>query len=214
MENLQIEEGIDFFAELKKELQKEDTEEVDTEEEDNICLITKEKLVDNFITLSCNHKFNYIPLYNEVSKQKIRNHLETTILSLNEIKCPYCRTIQDKLLPNLKGYELPLRKGVNTPERYCLKIHGCKWKILSGKNRGKECGCSAYKKGDDIFCFHHHFLTNLKKINKIQIEWTKEHEQVSKKYTVKELKEILKNNDLKMNGPKKTLVNIFILMNL
>ena len=212
MQNLQIENGLDFFAELKKELENEEND--DKEEDANICLITKEKLVDNYITLSCNHKFNYLPLYNEISKQKISNYLETTILSLNQIKCPYCRSIQDTLLPNLKGYELPLRKGVNTPEKYCSKIYDCKWIIKSGKNKGNNCGCSAYKKDEAIFCFRHHFLTNLTKINKIPIEWTEEHDKINKKYTVNQLKEILKNNDSKVTGTKKTLVNKFILMKL
>ena len=112
---------------------------------------------------------------------------------------------------------MPLRKGVNTPEKYCSKIYDCKWIIKSGKNKGNNCGCSAYKKGDDIFCFRHHFLTNLnKKFSDFEthIEWTKEHEQVSKKYTLKQLKEILKNNNSKVSGTKKTLVNKFILLKL
>ena len=33
---------------------------------DNICLISKEPLHPNHITLVCNHKFNYIPIYKEV----------------------------------------------------------------------------------------------------------------------------------------------------
>ena len=58
--NYIIENNINFFDELKKELSIENNKHLDTN--DNICLISNEILKDNFITLSCNHKFNYLPL--------------------------------------------------------------------------------------------------------------------------------------------------------
>jgi hypothetical protein len=42
--------------------------------DDNICLISKEKLHPNHITLTCNHKFNYIPIYKEVLYQKTKSN--------------------------------------------------------------------------------------------------------------------------------------------
>ena len=36
---------------------------------DNICLISNEPLEEH-ITFTCKHKFNYIPIYNEIKKQK------------------------------------------------------------------------------------------------------------------------------------------------
>ena len=51
--------------------------------ENNVCLISKEKLHPNHITLVCNHKFNYIPIYKEViyQKNKINTLYEITKLS-------------------------------------------------------------------------------------------------------------------------------------
>ena len=68
---------IDFYSELKKELS------VDSTNKEQCCLITQMPLSDNYITLECNHKFNYLPLYNEVVKQKAcLNSLETTRLKI------------------------------------------------------------------------------------------------------------------------------------
>lgn len=83
---------------------------------DNFCLITKEKLEPNHITLICNHKFNYIPLYNEVVNQKNKqnNMYEITKLSSNQIKCPYCRVITNKLLPYIPYPSVKVIKNVNS----------------------------------------------------------------------------------------------------
>jgi hypothetical protein len=83
---------------------------------DNICLITKEKLHPNHITLNCKHKFNYVPLYNEVvgQKNKQSNVYEVTKLSSNQIKCPYCRIITNKLLPHIPYPSVKVIKNVNS----------------------------------------------------------------------------------------------------
>ena len=87
-----------------------------TDNDDNICLITKDKLEPNHITLNCNHKFNYVPLYHEVVNQKNKqnNMYETTKLLTNEIKCPYCRAITYKLLPYIPYPSVKLIKNVNS----------------------------------------------------------------------------------------------------
>ena len=41
----------------------------------NACMLSGEKLSDNFITLECNHKFNYLPLYTEICQQKKINSI-------------------------------------------------------------------------------------------------------------------------------------------
>ena len=83
---------------------------------DNICLITKEKLHPNHITLNCKHKFNYVPLYNEVVSQKNKqsNVYEVTKLLSNQIKCPYCRIITNKLLPHIPYPSVKVIKNVNS----------------------------------------------------------------------------------------------------
>ena len=83
---------------------------------ENICLITKEKLHPNHITLNCKHKFNYVPLYNEIVSQKNKqnNMYEVTKLSSNQIKCPYCRIITNKLLPHIPYPSVKVIKNVNS----------------------------------------------------------------------------------------------------
>ena len=70
-------------------------EKVDTLESSEKCLISNELLTCNYITLECNHKFNYIELFNEVVEQKTKKMLDNSKLKLNEVKCPYCRTINN-----------------------------------------------------------------------------------------------------------------------
>lgn len=115
MEKYKIEGGIDFFAELYKSLDIEENNEK-TEEDDNKCLITNELLTDKFIKLNCGHKFNYIPLYNDIVNHKKKfNNMEGTNgkLHINEIRCPYCRNKQNNLLPYYEELGLAKINGVN-----------------------------------------------------------------------------------------------------
>ena len=102
--NYIIENNIDFFSELNKELS-EDSNKINTkinakigeennishtenliiDNKDNICLLTHLPLEENYITLCCDHKFNYIPLYNEISNQKVYNSNQKDKKCLNEI---------------------------------------------------------------------------------------------------------------------------------
>jgi hypothetical protein len=96
-----IEGNVDFFAELYKSLDvNEDTNK--NESDNNLCLISKLPLTEKFIQLTCGHKFNYIPLYNDIVNHKLKfNNMESTQshLKINQIRCPYCRTVQNDLLP-------------------------------------------------------------------------------------------------------------------
>jgi hypothetical protein len=107
-----IEGDIDFFSELYKSLDK-DEDQID---ETNICLITQEPLTSKYVELKCGHKFNYIPLYNDLInfKQKF-NLMEgiNTRLKNEEIRCPYCRKKQKELLPYYKEFGLKKINGVN-----------------------------------------------------------------------------------------------------
>lgn len=93
----------------------------------NYCLISKEKLHPNHITLICNHKFNYIPIYKEVIYQKNKTNTlyEITKLSSNQIKCPYCRTITNNLLPYIPYPSVKIIKNVNSPEYDCMNATKC-----------------------------------------------------------------------------------------
>lgn len=99
--NYTIEGNIDFFSELYKSLDNEEDPHK-SELDNNLCLISKLPLADNFVKLICGHKFNYVPLYNDISNHKLKfNNMETTQghLKSNQIRCPYCRKIQNSLLP-------------------------------------------------------------------------------------------------------------------
>lgn len=106
-----IEGNIDFFGELYKSLDIDDNLD-----DEKLCLITNELLTDNFIKLECGHKFNYIPLYNDIKNHKLKfNSLEgnTGQLKINEIRCPYCRNKQVGLLTYYEELCLPQIHGVN-----------------------------------------------------------------------------------------------------
>ena len=103
--------GLDFYAELYKSL---DIEEA--EEDENKCLITNQPLTDKYVTMECGHKFNYIPLFNDLVNHKTKfNFMEGTFskLTTNEIRCPYCRTKQNYLLPYYQEFGLAKVNGVN-----------------------------------------------------------------------------------------------------
>lgn len=109
--NYIIENGndVDFYEELYKSLN-----DTSPETDEDLCLITNLPLTDNFIKLECNHKFNYIPLYNDIlNHKKIFNRLERRILKSSEIRCPYCRNIQTALLPYHEMMGVNQVHGVN-----------------------------------------------------------------------------------------------------
>ena len=67
MDNFVIENTDDFNLYLMQLISKS---EDNNNDDDKVCLITNEKLTDNYITMACKHKFNYIPLINEFLNQK------------------------------------------------------------------------------------------------------------------------------------------------
>jgi len=114
MNKYNIEGGINFFEELYKSLDEESEEQMLNDS--NTCLISGSPLIERFVKLICSHKFNYIPLYNDLVNHRNKfNNLEgnSTRLELNEIRCPYCRTKDNNLLPYYEELGLPKVNGVN-----------------------------------------------------------------------------------------------------
>ena len=110
-----IEGNIDFFSELYKSLDEEDNKHK-VESDNNLCLITNQQLIDKFVELNCGHKFNYIPLYNDIYNHKKKfNNMEGSSSSLktNEIRCPYCRKKQLGVLPYYSELVSEKTNGVN-----------------------------------------------------------------------------------------------------
>ena len=197
-------------------------------EVDNRCKITDNKLEDNFIELSCGHKFNYIPLYNEIKYQKTNKYsisYDYTKLCINQIKCPYCRTITNNLLPyfnRYKEYNIEMIRGVNTPSKYSLKINSCQHKL---KSSDKFCNNSACRSKHGILCNKHYTMTINKKDNTV-VKHFKANTSVNTsvnttvntsthpllfKMKVPELKNILRNNGCRVGGNKYVLIQRILL---
>ena len=198
--NYIINSNIDFYKEINSLNESND--------DNNICLLTGELLSNNYIILDCNHKFNYLPLYKEICQQKKNkyNTLETTRLLLNQIKCPYCRNITNNLLPYILDDNVELKSGINSPFKYSLKINNCEWIYINGKNKGNKCNCSSFIFNNKNFCLKHHKINNNKDKHFNNIYDKEKLNIISKKYTVSDLKNLLKENKNKLSGNKEELI--------
>lgn len=112
-----IENNIDFYQELYSSLNEANEEaNGDCNEDTELCLITNTPLKDRFVEMKCGHKFNYAPLYKDILNHKRKfNNMEQikTKLKYNEIRCPYCRNVQNELLPYYDDLSYPKEHGVN-----------------------------------------------------------------------------------------------------
>ena len=144
--NVIINTTIEFNNTLMKALCESDDENIDNE---NVCLISGEKLEDRPIQLECKHKFNYDSIIDEVRNQKKYTSLETHRCNSSQIKCPYCRHIQTGILPWREGY--PKVDNVNWPLRKAFKAYQCSSILKSGKRKGEPCG----KKCVEELCSRH-----------------------------------------------------------
>jgi hypothetical protein len=186
-----VQNSIDFFSELSKIIQNTSSESLteantnnNTSEssesselsnviicpstshssDDNICLISKDKLHPNHITLKCNHKFNYIPIYKEVLYQKTKSNpiYEVTKLQSYQIKCPYCRTITNKLLPFIQYPTVKLAKNIHSTGSDCLPTTKCshiiKKRDTNKVNSDTKCDKNAlyYEAENILFCPTHY----------------------------------------------------------
>ena len=164
-ENYKIEGGIDFNSELLKAICDESDEETDEPR----CLITYLKLTKDHIKLSCNHSFNYEPLYLDIIRQKNPkfNRMEHMRLTPNSFRCPYCRYVHNKLIPFKKCNDsIKQIHGVNYPEHWTMKLYKCQYKFKSGKRKGLEC-C---KGTNEKYCKQHDTILKKKAEKEMQNE--------------------------------------------
>ena len=150
---------VDFFAALKSMQQSQSQPQLLPHEHsgqshENTCLITNDPLNAFHVTLTCGHKFNYEPLYQEVLRQKGRfgmhNYYEK--IGTHQIKCPYCRTFTNQLLPYVGSHPTIKRlNGVNAPASMCMPGIEC-----SHNNNG-SCGTNAFYEHDsNPYCLRHY----------------------------------------------------------
>ena len=212
---------VNFNEELTKMLEDEDDDDVD---DTNKCRITDQPLTDKYVTLECNHKFNYVSLYKEICKQKYvfktydNEHLKKKerylLLKSGKdyfIRCPYCRHIQFEVIPYYEELGIEEKYGVNSikPDGRQYYLHG-QWFILGVEclhtENGHKCynACSTTLKDTGLTYCNVHYLNALKKyrdeINaKIEAE----------KNAEKEKKNLAKLEALeKMNARKKALEDL------
>ena len=136
----------DFFSQLKNILTQCEDGKGDDDlvklHEENYCLLTKEPLHSIHVELVCGHKFNYIPLYREVIVQKTiglspNGYYTSHSLKRNEIKCPYCRNVQDKLLPYIEYDGVKKTYGVNYPTKMSMTSQPCAHSAVNNANSKK-----------------------------------------------------------------------------
>jgi len=129
MPNYKIEGDINFYESLYNSLDYDSENDNDEKSKKQICEITGQELKDRFVTLECNHTFNYDALYTEICKQKFdfqtytmdtmsKKDMQTIRDKKIEyfIKCPYCRNIQFTLLPYYDDLPFAKKYGVNTDD--------------------------------------------------------------------------------------------------
>jgi len=155
MQNLhyEVEDGLDlnFFEALKCMQSVQSVQSAQPLVEENACLITNVPLSSFHVTLECGHKFNYEPLYQEVMRQKgrmgIYNYHEK--IGLHQIKCPYCRTLTNHLMPWIGNHPVIKRlMGVNSPASMCMP--GVKCSL-------DKCNVNAfYEHENKPYCMRHH----------------------------------------------------------
>ena len=151
-----------FNEELMKMLQ-------ESYEQDNVnietCLISDETLEDNHVKLECNHKFNYKHIYNEVHKQKTKPwHSEVNKVKNSQLKCPYCRNIQNGILPYRESYSKV--KYVNWPPSFMMLPDECSYIFASGKRKGQSCN----KKCSGKYCLSHTRIMERREKKKLEKE--------------------------------------------
>ena len=220
-----IEGNIDFYAELNKPFVEESKVETNADENVNVCLITRFPLTDDFVKMECGHRFNYLPLYNELVQQTKPSICGYT--KGGRIVCPYCRHSQQTLLPFHFDFKPVL--GVNLyPIKLCNNIAFEKSSSGSCHLESLSLCTSDYTYnlfGDKHFCeghkmiglsiakqseFHEAFL---KKSNIIELKLQKQKEMKEKKEMLKSAKAANKTQNankttvgcsaLLKTGPKK-----------
>lgn len=147
---------INFNEELKKMIEMDDVDD-----DENNCKISGSPLIDNCVTLECNHKFNYDALYKEICKQKydfksynydkLRKKEQKKVFKSGKdyfIKCPYCRHIQFTLLPYNEELGLEEKYGVNSLNKPFIEC------CLYGKTFKSGVTCSYVIPGTVLTCTH------------------------------------------------------------
>ena len=194
--NCIVEDGYDFWKELSAPDTDTDEEHVDT------CLLSKDPLIDNYITLPCKHKFNYLPICNEMAhlKNPHANYARTINLQRNQICCPYCRQVFDKLLPHIPG------KDIKIPEGVCSKRTFIDHRTCKAVNK-KGVVCSDHRAFDSehgTLCAKH--TAECAEKHTANLDINIEQRLLYTKHTIAQLKVLLHTAGKKVSGNKTQLI--------
>ena len=91
------------------------------------------------------------PFFIKKNKKKKKNHLETTKLNKYQIKCPYCRNVQNTLIKWDKDFDKI--NGINWPPNKWQKNNFCSFVYKKGKKKNEKCGIKCVSK----FCKKHSY---------------------------------------------------------
>ena len=203
-----LENNIDFYKELYSSLYEEDIKtNNDVDNNGDLCLISNLPLKDCFVKLNCGHKFNYEPLYKDIFNHKKRfNNLEQSKnkLGLQQIRCPYCRNIQNELLPFYEDLGLPKENGVNYYDPN--NVNGISYSYINSENQCQYQIITTDSSGNShTYQCHHYGYThyNLKTKYNNETKYCYTH----KLAVVKSIKEALKekNKAIKLEEKNKKL---------
>jgi hypothetical protein len=203
--NYILPENFDFYKELNNSLEKDNTKT-----NTDICLISNTKLEkNNTVKLKCGHTFNYLPLLNDIHQSKHpsnNTYYNVYNIRFNQIRCPYCRQVQDALLPYFPDVDKKKIRGVNYPLKFGMGENKCTYIFKSGKSKGEMCGKQCYREK----C-HLHYKPQQNSLDYSKIERTSE---ALNKYNMTNLRSIAKYyklkgiSKLKKNDLINTIVNI------
>ena len=203
-----------------------DIDNSDNYNDNNICLISQDRLQHNYIVLDCGHKFNYESIYCEMIYQQTKKILDNKTIKLNQIKCPYCRCITNNNLPYFKYYNLKKITSLNNYNRFSILNQDVSNNLCNKNiqiinrcnyiNKSKQCNNIGCIENNDINicrCNKHNQYTkdDYYIINNLD---NNEQYKLLKTYTIKQLKAILKTNNISCVGNKNNLVIKIILNNI
>jgi hypothetical protein len=106
---MSVSDTLYFYSSLENDTESDTGDDSKSHEG---CMITQTPLSSDHVTLECGHKFNYDAIFNDIYYHKKRFHdMESSRLKGTQLRCPYCRNIQNCLLPCPPGKNMVC--GVN-----------------------------------------------------------------------------------------------------
>lgn len=162
MINYRISGGDNEIIDFKKALM-----DIKLDNSDEYCLISNVKLETDHVKLDCGHKFNYECIFKDVVGSKNRGCMMDYRLQVSQIQCPYCRNIQNTLLPlPPKDNHIELVDGVNWID---VNKHFGSGVVVNTNNTPCECRtCFEYihtitnTKTNKTLCYKHYKMYHSK----------------------------------------------------